>query len=323
MIISYAAGLTLILSGLVLSVCYGAKTIGFRDVVGGIFSSQRVSTEQLIVWDTRLPRAISATLIGAFLACGGAALQGVARNPIATPSIMGVNQGAILAVAVYMATQAVPAAVGKVSFAFLGASVCAALVFLISTRRTNLDITRLLLAGTALGMLFAALASMIALLTNNSKNLSFWMAGGVAGATWESVRILALVSPVLAAMVALSPKVAILSLGDEVAVGLGERPNRVRFLCLLCVSLLVGAAAAVGGNIGYICLIIPQIARRFVGVDYRRIIPVSAVFGGVLMVYSDIAARMLNYPFEIPVGSITSLIGVPVLVYLVRKERRA
>jgi iron complex transport system permease protein len=321
MVLIIAADLVLIVLGLVLSVSLGAKDIAAADIWQGLFGAVKTGTEQLIIWDSRLPRAICAVLIGGFLAAGGAILQGITRNPIASPSIMGVNQGAVLAMAIYMAGSGVSGLGGKVLFAFAGASISAALVFLLSARRAGLDITRLLLAGAALGMLFSSLASMIALLTNNSKNLAFWMAGGLGGASWGMVRVLLMVSPVLCFAVLLSPRITILSLGDDTAVGLGERPGRVRLMGLCAVVLLSGAAAAVGGNIGFVCLIVPHIARLCVGGDYREVIPVSIATGAMLMTYSDILARTLNSPFEIPVGSITSLLGVPVLIWLVKKER--
>ncbi|MDR1362741.1 MAG: iron ABC transporter permease [Spirochaetaceae bacterium] len=317
-----AAEFGMILAGMVLSVSLGAASIGPADIAGGVFGRVKTGTSQLIIWDSRLPRAVCALLVGGFLAASGAILQGLTRNPIASPSIMGVNQGAVLAMAIYMTIREVPALPGRVFFAFAGASVSAVLVFLLSTKRAGLDITRLLLAGTALGMLFSSLAAMIAILTNNSKNLAFWMAGGLGGSTWGMVRVLLIAAAALVFALILSPRITILSLGDDVAVGLGEQPNRVRFGGLLCVVLLSGAAAAVGGNIGFVCLIVPQIVRLGVGSDYRRVIPFSIVTGAVLMLYSDILARTLNSPFEIPVGSLTSLLGVPVLIGMIKKERR-
>lgn len=322
MALIFAAEAGLILAGLVLSVSLGARTIAPSDIVWGVFARVKTGAAQLIIWDSRLPRALCALLIGGFLAAGGAVLQGITRNPIASPSIMGVNQGAVLAMAIYMTSREVPGLPGRVFFAFAGASVSAALVFLLSAKRSGLDITRLLLAGTALGMLFSSLAAMIALLTNNSKNLAFWMAGGLGGATWGMVRVLLIAALALVFTVLLSPRITILSLGDDAAVGLGEKPNRVRFGGLLCVVILSGAAAAVGGNIGFVCLIVPQIARLGVGGDYRRVIPLSIVTGAALMLYSDILARTLNSPFEIPVGSLTSLLGVPLLIRMVKKEKR-
>ncbi|MDR2419377.1 MAG: iron ABC transporter permease [Treponema sp.] len=318
----FVAEVGIILAGLVLSVSLGARNIVPGDIVRGVFGKVKTGAAQLIIWDSRLPRALCALFIGGFLAAGGAVLQGITRNPIASPSIMGVNQGAVLAMAIYMTSREVPGLPGRVFFAFVGASVSAALVFLLSAKRSGLDITRLLLAGTALGMLFSSLAAMLALLTNNSKNLAFWMAGGLGGATWGMVRVLVIAALALVFALFLSPRITILSLGDDAAVGLGERPNRVRFGGLLCVVILSGAAAAVGGNIGFVCLIVPQIARLGVGGDYRRVIPLSIVTGAALMLYSDILARTLNSPFEIPVGSLTSLLGVPLLIRMVRKEKR-
>jgi iron complex transport system permease protein len=172
-------------------------------------------------------------------------------------------------------------------------------------------------------MLFSSLSSLIALLTNNTKNLTVWMAGGLSGASWEAFALLAMVSLVLPVALAISPRINVLNLGDEAAIGLGQRPALIRFGSLACVVLLSGTAAALAGNIGFVCLIVPHIARILVGGDYRRVIPFCIVAGAVLLSYSDTLARLLNSPFEVPVGTITSLIGVPILIYLVRKERRA
>jgi iron complex transport system permease protein len=331
-----ALGLVLVGVGVVLSVCLGARDIALSDVIIGVFGAEKTTTEQLIIWDTRLPRALSALFVGAFLSVSGALMQGITRNPIASPSIMGVNQGAVLAVAVFSAGQVTgwitieqtTSAVwgtlsGKVLFAFVGASLAAVLVFLFSMRRTGVDITRLLLAGTALGMLFSALSSLIALLTNNTKNLTVWMAGGLSGASWEAFIILLVLSLTLPVAFLLSPRINVLNLGDEAAIGLGQRPALIRFGSLACVVVLSGTAAALAGNIGFVCLIVPHIARLLVGNDYRRVIPFCVVAGAVLLSYGDTLARLLNSPFEVPIGTITSLIGVPILIYLVRKERRA
>jgi iron complex transport system permease protein len=330
------SGVALAGVGVVVSVCLGARDIAFADIMTGVFGAEKVTTEQLIIWDTRLPRALCALLIGAFLSVSGALMQGITRNPIASPSIMGVNQGAVLAVAVFTAAQASGwftveqtagfmwgTLSGKVLFAFMGASLAAILVFLFSMRRTGVDITRLLLAGTALGMLFSALSSLIALLTNNTKNLTVWMAGGLSGAGWEAFTVLAILSVTLLVAMLLSPRINVLNLGDEAAIGLGQRPALIRFGALACVVFLSGTAAALAGNIGFVCLIVPHIARLVVGNDYRRIIPFCIVAGAVLLSYGDTLARLLNSPFEVPIGTITSLLGVPILIYLVRKERRA
>jgi iron complex transport system permease protein len=331
-----ALGLALAAAGVVISVCLGARDIALADVIVGVFGAEKTTTEQLLIWDTRLPRALAALFIGAFLSVSGALMQGITRNPIASPSIMGVNQGAVLAVAAFTALQTTGLLAagqteafmwgtlsGRVLFAFAGASLAAILVFLFSMRRTGVDITRLLLAGTALGMLFSALSSLIALLTNNTKNLTVWMAGGLSGTGWEALGVLLLLSLTLPVALMLSPRINVLNLGDEAAIGLGQRPALIRLGSLICVVLLSGTAAALAGNIGFVCLIVPHIARLLVGSDYRRIIPFCIVAGAVLLSYSDTLARLLNSPFEVPIGTITSLLGVPILIYLVRKERRA
>jgi iron complex transport system permease protein len=305
---------------MLLSVRFGAKAIPLPQVMAGLFG-KTPATEQLIIRDLRLPRAVCALLTGAFLAASGAVMQGVTGNPLASPSILGVNQGASLAMALYMSFRNLPPA-GKTPAALIGAGAGVFLVFMLCLRRAGIDPARMLLAGTALGMLLQAATSTVALLTNNSKDLAFWMAGGLTGATWESAAVLAAASPALALVMLLSPKITIISLGDETAISLGERPMRVRGPALALTAVLSGAAASVGGNIGFICLIAPHIARMMVGEDYRRVLPLSAVFGGVLLVYGDLLARLLTSPFELPAGSLTALIGVPMLVYLARKERR-
>ncbi len=315
-------GLILAFIGLILSVSYGAKDISFIDVMKTIWHDNGTIDAQ-IIRGIRVPRALAAILIGCFLASSGAMMQGITRNPLASPSILGITQGAVLAVSVYMAMHPVSGTLGKMFCAFMGASISSILIFLVSLKKSNINLTRMILAGTALGMLFMSLASLLALLTNNSKNLAFWIAGGLGGVTWEAVIVLSVVAVIALTMaIAISPKVTVLSLGDDVAIGFGQNPNRIRLISFVSIVLLSGAGAAVGGNIGFVCLIIPHIARMCVGTDYRLVVPVAMVLGGDLLVYSDIVARMIAAPLEVPLGSITSLIGVPFLIYLVRRGNR-
>ncbi len=319
-----ALGLVFILIGLCLSISFGANQIPLTDIINAFFHQDPNNVNAQIIKDIRLPRAICAILIGCFLATSGAVIQGITANPIASPSIMGVTQGAALAVSIFMAFQPVPGPMGKVFCGFIGASISAIFIFILSMKKSSMNVNRMILAGASLGTLFISLASMIALLTNNTKNLGFWIAGSLSATNWTSVIVLAIVSVfILFFVIRLSPNIMILSLGDETAVGLGQNPNKIRLLSLMVVVVLSGTSAAVGGNIGFVCLIVPHIVRLCVGTDYKRIIPVCMIFGGVLLLYSDILARVLASPFEVPVGSITSLIGVPVLVYLVRRGGRA
>ena len=213
---------------------------------------------------------------------------------------------------------------GLMIFAFLGASISGLLVYFVSSRSVRkVDPVKLALAGTALGTLLISLAMGISMYFNLSQQLSFWISGGLVSAKWQGVKLLLVVGGIgmIAAMI-MSPKITILSLGEEVAIGLGQRTNLVRFICLMIVIALTGASVSVAGNIVFVGLIVPQIAKSIVGADYRLIIPSSLILGSVLLVYSDILARMINPPYETPIGSLTALLGVPMFIYLVRKDTK-
>ena len=209
-------------------------------------------------------------------------------------------------------------------FAFAGASISGLLVYFVSSRSMRkVDPVKLALAGTALGTLLISLAMGISMYFNLSQQLTFWISGGVTGAKWNSITLLAIIGgSALIGSILMAPKITILSLGEEIAIGLGQKSNKIRFISILLVILLTGASVSVAGNIVFVGLIIPQIVRGIVGADYKYIIPSSMVFGSVLLVYSDILARMINPPYETPIGSLTALLGVPVFIYLVRKDTK-
>ncbi len=321
-------GIILLIAGIVMSISLGAKDIDFQTIIHSIFTnSNDVSIK--IVRDVRIPRAICAALVGGFLAVAGAIMQGITRNPIAEPSVMGITQGATFMIAVAFVLQRiyknlVIGSFGLMVFAFLGASISGLLVYFISSRSARkVDPVKLALAGTALGTLLISLAMGISMYFNLSQQLSFWISGGLVSAKWEGVKLLAIVggTAFIGAMF-MAPKITILSLGEEVAIGLGQRTNAVRFVSLIIVIFLTGASVSVAGNIVFVGLIVPQIAKRVVGADYKYIIPSSMLLGSVLLVYSDIMARMINPPYETPIGSLTALLGVPMFIYLVRKDTK-
>lgn len=320
-------GIILLLSGIVISVSLGAKNIEFSTILQSIFTDSN-DVNVKIVRDVRIPRAIAAALVGGFLSVAGAIMQGITRNPIAEPSVMGITQGATFMIAVSFVLQRIYpkliiSSFGLMIFAFLGASISGLLVYFISSRSARkVDPVKLALAGTALGTLLISLAMGIAMYFNLSQQLSFWISGGLVSAKWEGVRLLFIVGGVgLIGAILMSPKITILSLGEEVAIGLGQKTNTVRFISLIIVILLTGASVSVAGNIVFVGLIVPQILKGIVGADYKYIIPGSMILGSVLLVYSDIMARMINPPYETPIGSLTALLGVPVFIYLVRKDR--
>ena len=321
-------GLALLLIGIILSISIGSKDISLKTLADSLFLNLD-SLDSKIVRDVRLPRALAAALVGGFLAVSGAIMQGITRNPIAEPSVMGITQGATFTIAIALVLQKVlpgfaPGSFMLMIFAFLGASISGILVYFISSKsRGKVDPVKLALAGTALGTLLVSLATAIAMYFNLSQQLSFWISGGLVSAKWEGVKLLIIAGGIgfLLAII-MAPRITILSLGEEVAIGLGQKTNLVRFISLLVVILMTGASVSVAGNIVFVGLIIPQIAKAIVGADYKYIIPSSLVLGSVLLVYSDVLSRMINPPYETPVGAITALIGVPMFIYLVRKETR-
>lgn len=323
----FLGGIVLLVIGVLLSVSIGAKSISFEEIWRSILSGEQ-GLNYKIIRDVRLPRALAAALVGGFLALSGAIMQGITRNPIAEPSIMGITQGATFTMAIAFVIQKVRPDVvigrtGLMFFSFLGASISGILVYVVSARgRGKVDSVKLVLAGTALGTLLISLATGLTMATNLSQQLGFWLTGGFAGANWEGVKMLVGIGTVgCAGAIMLAPRITILSLGEEVAIGLGEKTNTVRLLGLLIVIVLTGAAVSVAGNIIFVGLIIPQVIKAVLGGDYKQTMPSTFIFGAVLLVYGDLLARMMNAPYETPISALTALLGVPVFIYLIRKGK--
>ena len=319
-------GLMLLTLGIFISVSIGAKDISFSTMIDSLFTNNG-DIELKIIRDVRIPRALAGALVGGFLAVSGAIMQGITRNPIAEPSVIGITQGATFMVAVALVLQQINPniVIGGFSlmiFAFLGGGISGLFVYFLSSRSIGkVDPVKLTLAGTALGTLLISLATGACMYFNLSQQLSFWICGGFIGVKWQGVKLLLIVGVIgISLAMILSKKITILSLGDEVAIGLGENTNRTRLIALIIVILLTGASVSVAGNIIFVGLIIPQIIKKIVGVDYKYIIPCSFVMGAVLLVYSDVFSRLINPPYETPIGSLTALLGVPVFIYLIRKD---
>lgn len=317
--------LILLVIGMGISLYIGTKAIDFSTIIRSIFTNDN-TLESNIIRDVRIPRVLAAVMVGGFLSVSGAIMQGITRNPIAEPSVMGITQGATFSIAIASIIQKIVPEISIRStaimfFAFIGASISGLLVYFFSSKRgRKSDPVKLALAGTALGTLFISLAMGSAMYFNLSQELSFWIAGGLASTKWQGVIMLFVFGCIgMIGAFIMAPKVTILSLGEEVAIGLGQRTNLIRFICIIIVIILTGASVAVAGNIVFVGLIVPEIARGIVGSDYKYIIPSSLILGAVLLVYSDIIARIINPPYETPIGSLTALIGVPIFIYLVRK----
>ncbi|WP_075038074.1 FecCD family ABC transporter permease [Halobacillus dabanensis] len=314
----------LLVIAMALSISVGVTDIDFKTVWESVFAFVPESTNHQVIRELRLPRALAAALVGAFLAVSGAIMQGLTRNPLASPSIMGVTHGAAFALILAIVFFPAISNIGMTFAAFIGAGLGVILVFAVgSFSKGGLTPAKLALAGVAIGGMLSSLSSAISLHFQVAKQMSFWYAGGLTATDWLSVEILLVAGAIgLTLALFISRSVTILSLGDEVSKGLGQNTLVVKALGVIVVFILTGAAVSMAGTVGFIGLVIPHVARYFVGTDYRLIIPVSAVFGSLLLVISDIGARLVNAPFETPVGAITACIGVPFFLYLARKEGR-
>lgn len=320
-----AGGTGLLAVIMAFSITRGAAQIPLSSVWNALFHFNAADTQHLIVVDLRLPRVLASALVGASLAVAGAVMQGVTRNPMADSGLMGLNAGAGFSLALCFAFFPGLAYLQVILFSFIGAAIGAGLTYgIASLRRGGATPMRLVLSGAAVSALLAALSQGVALYFNVAQNIMFWTAGGVAGSNWEQIRIMTpLIAGALLGSIALSRSISIMSLGEDVATGLGLNTMLVKLLCAAVVLMLAGASVAVVGAVGFVGLIVPHLARFLVGMDYSLIIPSSAVTGSLLVVLADLGARTLNPPFETPIGALIALIGVPFFLCLARKERRA
>ena len=321
-IIFVICGLLLLVGGLVLAVRLGSVHITFTDIFDSIFNYSE-TLEKMLVRDVRIPRALSVLFTGGILGVTGAMIQGVTRNPIAEPSILGVSQGATLVIAIFYAAGIAITTTNVMIASFIGAFITGIIVLgFISKKANNNSIAKILLAGTAMSTFFISLTTVIGLLSNQSQMIGFWVSGGFRNASWSDFRLVFFIGVIgLIIAMMLSQKINILNLGDDVAIGLGQSPEKIRFITLMVMIPMCAAAVAVGKNIAFVGLIVPQIVRKLLGEDYRRNIPCSFLLGAVLLTYADIAARMLFNPYETPIGVFTALIGIPFFIAIARKER--
>jgi len=275
-----------------------------------------------IVLDLRLPRIVVALLMGGSLGVAGAILQGVFRNPLADPYVLGTSSGAALAAAFgLLATQGTGVWLVPV-LALTGALVTSAVVVSLGRDAWGVRAERLLLAGVGIGFFLSAILMLVMSLAqaDGVKRALLWMAGDLAGADWSVVPVASLLM-LLGFVLALARKRGLnaLALGDEVAFGLGLEPGRERTLLVLAASLLTAASVALGGIVGFVGLMVPHAVRALVGADARRVLPLSALGGGMLLCLADTVGRSVLPPVEIPAGVVTALIGAPWFLIMLRR----
>jgi len=307
----------------VMSISFGVRAVTVDDIVAALNGHTDTIAQAAIV--KRIPRTVLALLVGAALALAGATMQAVTRNPIADPGILGVSNGASLAVVLGIAFFGLANPYGQMAFAIAGAGLAAVFVYAVgSLGRGGATPLKLALAGAATSAAFASLISAVMLpRVDLLQTFQSWQIGGVGGAEWPRI---ALTAPVLAVGALICFLCArgmnSLALGDEMAKGLGENVFRTRMISALGAVILAGAATAIAGPIGFVGLIIPHVCRMLVGTDHRWLLPFSAIAGAALLTASDIVGRVIAPSSEeIQVGIITAVIGAPFFIWIVRRQK--
>ncbi len=289
------------------------------------------SREALVILNIRMPRLMLGFMVGAALAVSGALMQGLFRNPLADPGLVGVSAGAGLAAAVMivLGERYLSGFIGNLPFAalplaaFLGGLISTLLLYAIATRQGRTSIATMLLAGVALGALAGAATGMLAYISDDRqlRDLSFWSMGSLGGATWTKVFAIApIVLPLLCTVPLLARGMNALALGEAEAFHLGLPVQRIKALAIVLVALAVGASVAAAGIIGFVGIVVPHLLRLLIGPDHRMLLPLSAVAGGALLIGADIIARLSVAPAELPIGIITAAIGAPFFLWLLLRR---
>jgi len=323
-----------LLGALLLASIPWACTMGYVDIplssILGAFShpfGSSLSRQEIIVLDVRLPRIVLGVLVGSALALSGCAMQGLFKNPMASPYILGVSSGAAFGAA--LATLLAPRlplgvlAIPLSAFVFSTAAVFT--VYLIAHRGGRTPVETLLLAGIAIGLFFSAAVSFLKYVADEAdlRSIVFWLMGGLWASSWHSVILVA--APIVVGIVAvttLARYLNIMLLGEEHALNLGVNVEALKKILLLFASLLAASAVCVVGVVGFVGLIVPHVTRIIVGPDHRVLLPCSCLAGGLFLVWTDTFARTIIAPTEVPVGIITGLFGSLFFIFLLRRRKR-
>lgn len=306
-----------------LSVCVGVAGSSVQIVVDSLFHYDPSSTMHQVIRELRIPRALGAVMVGAALSVAGAIMQVVGDNPLADTGLLGINAGAGFMVSLAMVFFSGFSFFGVMGFSFFGAAIGTTLTYGFSgAGHKRVTPVRLILAGSAVSAFLTALSQGISLCFGISKDLSYWQSGSLSGLKWEQVMMAApciVIGLLLGG--AISPGLTILSMGDETAVSLGAPVQRLRLIGVITTLLLAGASVALAGGIAFLGLIVPHIMRKIVGGECSKVIPASIFCGALIMLLADVAGRMLNAPYDTPVGALVSVIGLPFFLGLTYKKQ--
>ncbi|WHY76748.1 iron ABC transporter permease [Neobacillus sp. WH10] len=303
------------------SVIFGYTDTSWRTAIDA-FTHYNGSNEHIIIQTVRLPRALIASAVGASLAIAGVLMQTLTKNPLASPGIFGINAGAGFAVVTAVTLFSVNNLQAFNGLAFLGAAVAAVSVYGIgSFGREGLTPMKLTLAGAAIGAMFSSFTQGLLVVDEAAlEQVLFWLAGSVQGRKLETlISVLPFIGLGWVGAVLIAGKMNILSMGEDVAKGLGLNTGLVKIAIGIIVILLAGGSVAVAGPIGFVGIVVPHITRSIIGIDHRWVIPLSGVLGAILLLAADIAARYILMPSEVPVGVMTAIIGTPFFIYIARR----
>ncbi|APC49521.1 iron ABC transporter [Virgibacillus halodenitrificans] len=320
-IIVLTIGVLLVVFLMWASTIFGLTKVTTQTLVNSIYHFDG-SNEHIIIQQARIPRALIAAAVGGSLAIAGAIMQGLTNNPLASPSLFGVNAGASFLVVVGISFLGFTSSGSFTWLAFAGAAVSSIIVYVLgSMGRDGITPIKITLAGAAIAALFSSLTQGILTLNESALDqVLFWLAGSVQG---RDLDVLIGVLPYLIlgwlASIFIGKQMNVLTMGEDIAKGLGQKTLLIKIVGAIIVVLLAGGSVAIAGPIGFIGIVIPHISRWFVGIDYRWIIPYSGLLGAMLLLMADIAARYIIMPAEVPVGVMTAFIGVPFFIYIARR----
>ncbi|MGE3872846.1 MAG: FecCD family ABC transporter permease [Parvibaculaceae bacterium] len=333
---SARAKLALILLALLLtaaclvSVMTGPVPLSVATVTDAIFAPETSDLRDLaIVWSVRLPRTVLAVLVGGALAFSGALMQGLFRNPLADPGLIGVSAGATFAAITAIVLGEALLGAGALIYllpigAFIGGLIATITLYLIATRRGRTSVATMLLGGIAIAALMMAASGVLIFMSNDQqlRELTFWSLGSLGGASWPKIiAVIPFIAMGLILALGFAGGFNALALGEAEARHLGIKVQLLKRIAIVAVALLTGTAVAVSGSIGFIGIVVPHLLRLSIGPDYRYLLPASILFGAVLLTGADMVSRTIVAPAELPIGIVTAFLGAPFFLWILLRNR--
>lgn len=306
----------------VLSVRMGTKSIPKEVVFDAIFNFDESNVDHIIIRNNRLPRSIAVLVVGGFLAVAGSIMQGITRNYLVSPSLMGVNDGSAFLITIAMVFYPGLSNGSLILVSIIGSVIGAVLVLGIgSSIKNGLSPVRLAIIGTIVGSFLSSLGSAIAMYFQVSQSISSWYNTKVHTVNSDLLKIIIPIGVIgIIVAIIIAKDITISSLGEDIAISLGQRTNIVKYLSMGAVVLLTATSVALVGKIAFVGLVIPNITRMIVGHDYKYIIPYSLIGGAFFLGLCDLLSRYIAFPFETPIGTVTAIIGVPFFLYMIKTK---